>query len=143
MEDNRTLQQGLDEFNKKNEKYFYQRSYTEEGLLFLKSHDAAHVVFGCNTTLYGEGVVKIWTSFGTTESFWKIVTGYQEVSAVELFSAYSIGHFAKNIFRLLLAIPKTLYRVKKMSKPWPFYEYAGYLDTPISKIREEYNIEVL
>jgi len=120
MEDGLTLQQGLDRFQEKNSKYFTKRSMSKEGEAFLQCHDIAHVVFGCDTTLYGEGLVKIWTSFGTTSGFWKIVNGYNEVSAFELFKMYSIGHLAKNIGKYLLAIPKALYRVTKMTKPWPF-----------------------
>lgn len=143
MKNDITLQQGLDEFQKKNMKFFSKRHMSEKGEAFLRRHDIAHVVFGCDTTIYGEGVVKIWTSFGTTSGFWKVVNGYNEVSALELFKAYSFRHVMKNILRYLLVIPKVLFRVRKMAKPWPFSDYETYLNTPISEIRKEFNIQII
>ena len=95
MDDATTLQQGLEVFHKKNKKYFPARPQLAEGRAFLESHDVAHVVFGCDTSIYGEGVVKIWTTFGTTLDFWKVVGGYNEVniSSVQLWS-YREEHMA-------------------------------------------------
>ena len=143
MEDDFTLQQGLEIFNKKNEKYFSERSISKEGEEFLKCHDIAHIIFGCNTTIYGEGVVKIWTTFGTTLGFWKVIGGYDEANAYELFRMYSFRHVAKNILSYLVVIPKVIVRAKRMSKPWPFSDYKLYLNTPISEIRKEFNIQIL
>lgn len=143
MEDNVTLQEGLEIFQEKNAQYFTQRPMSEQGSAFMRSHDIAHVVFGCDTSVYGEGVVKLWSSFGTTAGFWKVVTGYNEVNAFALFKQYSVKHVFKNIVRLLLVIPKALFRVRRMKKPWPFSDYKCYLNMPISEIRKEFNIHVL
>lgn len=143
IDDSMILQEGLEAFQKKNRKYFSKRSYSEEGKEFLRCHDIAHVVFGCDTTLYGEGVVKIWTTFGTTSSFWKVIRGYNDANAFELFSEYSFRHVMKNIFSYLRVIPKAIVSAKKMTKPWPFSSYQAYLNTPISEIRKEFNIQVL
>lgn len=143
MSDDITLQDGLEIFHKKNSKYFSERTYTKKGEAFLKNHDVAHVVFGCDISIYGEGVVKVWTTFGTTLSFWKVISGYNEANAFELFRMYSFRHISKNIFRFLRAIPKTIVRAKAMSKPWPFSAYEAYLNRPISEVRKEFNIQVL
>lgn len=143
MNDRITLQEGIVLFKKKNSKYFSKKRRSQEGDDFLNCHDVAHVVFGCDTTIYGEGIVKIWTTFGTNLSFWTVVKGYQEVSAFDLARKYSFRHVVKNIFRLLREIPKAIYRAKRMSKPWPFYAYDAYLETPIAEIREAFNIRVL
>ena len=143
MKDSITLQQGLELFQNKNMKYFSKRSISKEGEEFIKCHDIAHIVFGCDTTIYGEGVVKIWTTFGTTLSFWNVINGYYEANALELSKMYSFRHVMKNIMRFLTVIPKTIFRAKKMTKPWPFTDYKAYLDTPISVIRKEYNIQIL
>jgi len=143
MNNNITLQEGIEQFHKKNRKYFSERSFSKQGETFLKSHDIAHVVFGCGTTIYGEGLVKIWTTFGTTLSFWEVIKGYKEVNAFELSRKYSFRHVMKNIARLLLVIPKVIVRAKRMSKPWPFGEYSAYLNRPLSEIRKEFNIEIL
>ena len=143
MEDSITLQQGLEKFHKKSMKFFSERSISKEGEEFLKCHDIAHIVFGCDTTIYGEGVVKIWTTFGTTLGFWKVVNGYNEANAFELFRMYSFQHVAKNIARFLLAIPKVIIRAKRMTKPWTWSNYESYLNTPIPEIRKEFGIIIL
>ncbi len=143
MEEHLTLKEGLDKFHEKNRAYFSNHEYSENGKEFIKCHDIAHVVFGCDTTIFGEGVVKIWTTFGTTLSFWKVTSGYQDASAFELFKGYSFKHVAKNILRFLGAIPKTIVRAKRMSKPWPFSDYEPYLDMKLSEIRNEFNIQIL
>lgn len=143
MKDTLTLQQGLEKFRAANSKYFSARSISEEGKAFLKDHDIAHVIFNCDTSLYGEGVVKTWTTFGTTLGFWEVINGYQEVNAFELFRMYSFKHISKNIFRYLKVIPTIIRSAKNMSKPWPFSNYEPYLNTPIAAIRKEFNIQVL
>ena len=143
MDDNITLLEGLELFQEKNKKYFSSHHGSVSGNEFLKHHDIAHVVFGCNTSIYGEGVVKIWTTFGTTLSFGKVISGYKNASAFELAKKYSLGHVLKNIFRFLAAVPKTIIRAKKMTKPWPFVDYSSYLHTSLSEIRREFNIKVI
>lgn len=66
-----TLRQGLEMFHKENKDYL---SHDKEGIsskakAFFMSHDIAHVLFGCDISLFGEGSVKIWTIFGTTLRF--------------------------------------------------------------------------
>jgi ubiquinone biosynthesis protein Coq4 len=143
MTDEVTLQQGVDKFYKKNMKYFSDRPTSDRAQKFLLCHDVAHIVFGCDTSIYGEGVVKLWTTFGTTLGFWKVISEYNEANAFELFRMYSFQHVAKNIFRFLLIIPKTIIRARQMSKPWTWSNYQPYLNKPISEIRKEFNIKVI
>ena len=143
MDGNITLQQGIEQFHQKNQKYFAERLHSAKGEEFLKCHDVAHIVFGCDTTIYGEGVVKIWTTFGTTLSFWKVISGYKEANAFELFKMYSLRHIMKNIGQYLWVIPKAIIRTKRMSKPWPFSAYKPYLNVSITEIRKEFNIQVV
>lgn len=135
-----TLREGFERFNKKNAKYFSDRDTSEEATEFFRGHDIAHVVFGCDTSFFGEGVVKIWTVFGTSLGFWKHISGYQEADAFSLFRMYSPGHIAKNLLRLLVTIPTVIIRAKRMSKPWNWSDFESYMDVPLGKIREEFNI---
>ena len=124
MEDQITLRQGLELFYKDHEVYL---SHNHEGVsgeakTFFQSHDIAHVLFGCDISLFGEGAVKIWTIFGTTLGFWNHIKGYKEANAFELSKNFSPIHFIKNIFRLLLSIPVIIFKAKRMTKPWPWSE---------------------
>lgn len=66
-----TLSEGLDRYFQSNALLLTTRDVSDEAAQFLRCHDVAHVVFGCDTTLVGEGTVKLWTIFGTTLGFWK------------------------------------------------------------------------
>ncbi len=138
-----TLQEGLNKFREKHVKYFSDRPMSAEAQRFLLSHDIAHVLFGCDTSIYGEGIVKIWTTFGTNLGFWKVIKGYREVNAFSLLKAYSLSHIAKNIGRFLLMIPKTIRRSRQMTKPWTWSNHQPYLNKAISEIRKEFNIKVI
>lgn len=144
-EKNITLRQGLEKFHKENKEYL---SHNKEGIsieaeTFFRSHDIAHVLFGCDISLFGEGSVKIWTVFGTTLGFWNHIRGYQEANAFELSKNFSLVHFASNIFKFLFSIPLLIIRARKMSKPWPWSAFESYLDMPIADIRREFNIHIL
>lgn len=145
MEGNITLRQGLEKFrNEYKERLRHEkRDASMEAKAFFESHDIAHVLFGCDITLYGEGSVKIWTIFGTTLGFWNHLKGYQDANAFALAKDFSILHILKNIFKFLIAIPIIIIRAKQMSKPWNWVGFEQYLDTPISEIREEFNIKIL
>jgi len=143
MDHTQTLQQGLDAFREKNNSYFSKKKVSPVGNEFFLCHDIAHVVFGCGTTIYGEGLVKIWTTFGTSLGFWEVFKNYKEVNALKLARSYSVGHVVKNLFRLLTTMPKAILKTKRMSKPWPFLDYQPYLDKPLGEIRKEFNIEII
>ena len=83
---NITLRQGLDEFYKRNHGYLshHKIGVSNEAKAFFESHDIAHVLFGCDISLFGEGAVKLWTIFGTTMGFWEHITAYKESNAFEL-----------------------------------------------------------
>ena len=86
MESNITLRQGLETFRStyKDNLSHDKVEASDEAKSFFLSHDIAHVLFGCDITLYGEGSVKIWTIFGTTLGFWNHIRGYQDANAFEL-----------------------------------------------------------
>jgi len=139
-----TLRQGLEKFYKEYSDY---HSHTKEGIsneakAFFSSHDIAHVVFGCDISLFGEGSVKIWTLFGTTLGFWNHIKGYKEANAFRLSRNFGFTDVVKNSFKFLFSIPGLIIRARKMHKPWPWSGYEPYLDMPISEIRKEFNIQL-
>lgn len=140
-----TLRQGLEKFHKEHEAYLSHNKdeITPEAKTFLKAHDIAHVLFGCDISLFGEGSVKIWTIFGTTMGFWRHIKAYKEANAFELSRNFSFGDVISNIFKLLFSIPVLIIRARKMHKPWPWGGFEPYMDRPIAEIRKEFNIRVL
>ena len=140
-----TLRQGLEQFRATHEVYLShsQKGVSPEAQAFFASHDIAHVLFGCDISLFGEGSVKMWTIFGTTLGLWKHLKGYQEANAFELSKEFGLTHILRNIFKFLVYIPILIIRAKRMHKPWPWSQYEVFLDTPIDQIRREFNIQII
>ena len=143
--ENITLQEGLEKFY---ENYQQGLSHTTSDLPkdvkdFFKSHDIAHVLFGCDISLFGEGSVKIWTIYGTTLGFWNHILEYRKANAFELYKKLPLRDSVKDLFKLIVSTPVLIIRARRMNKPWPWKDFKDYLDKPISEIRREFNIKVL
>ena len=137
-----TLSEGLARYFAANERLLTTRDVSEDAAHFFRCHDVAHVVFGCDTTLFGEGTVKLWTIFGTTLGFWRHLRGYSDADAISLFRQYSRRHLAKNISGLILSAPGTIRRARRMDHRWPWSGYEPYLEWTLSDIRSEFGIKV-
>ena len=137
-----TLREAIERFQEENAAQFSERELSPEATEFFRHHDTAHVVFGCDTSLSGEGIVKIFTIWGTTLGFRGHLAGYAEANALSLFRLYSVRHVAHHIGRLLLAGPVAFVRARRMSKPWPWSDHGQYLDVPLEDIRREFSIKV-
>jgi len=145
LDDNLTLQEGLDKFYQDNPRQLNieEKSLTEEVRSFFLSHDVVHVLFGCNISLFGEGSVKIWTLFGTTLGFREHISSYKKANALEISKRFNWIQSSKHLFQLVICAPKLIFRAKKMSKLWPWHDFNPYLNVPIKDIRKEYNIHIL
>lgn len=137
-----TLRQATEKFHEEHAVHFSGQDLSPEAKKFFLYHDTAHVVFGCDTSLFGEGIVKLFTIWGTTLGFRGHLAGYSEAGAFSLFRQYSTRHLARHIGRLLLAAPRAFIRARRMSKPWPWSDHGEYLDMPLADIRREFNIKV-
>ncbi len=140
----KTLHQALKKFRIEHAHYLSHtgKNISPEQMAFYNAHDVAHVLFGCDVSLYGEGKVKLWTIFGTTLGFWNHIMAYRQVGALQLSKRYGVGDVLRNIFPLLLAIPIIIIRAKQMKKCWPWSDYERYMDMSLDDIRREYNIVV-
>jgi hypothetical protein len=109
----------------------------------FRYHDAAHVVFGCDTTLHGENLVDTWTLFGTTctlKEYWSYI------KLPETKQVFRDAGYFRMAFAFLRDIPlllKLIYRTRKMTRKWPWWEIDRYMGTPLDEIRQEFNIRVI
>ena len=138
-----TLREGMRQFCEENAAVFSNRDVSPEAQEFFRCHDTAHVVFGCDTSIFGEGVVKIFTIFGTTLSFWKHLSAYAEANAFDLFRQYSWRYVFRHVFKLIASMPRVIIHARRMSRPWPWADHDQYLDKRIDEIRKEFKIEVV
>ncbi len=136
------LSEGLREYYASRENLIDGRGASEAARRFFRSHDVAHVVFGCNTTLASEAVVKLWSFFGTTAGLglWR---AYRLPESREVYGRLGLGEIAFTALHSLLITPIVLWRCTRMKKRWPWDAFEPYLDVPLRDIREEYGIRVV
>lgn len=136
-----TLREAVERLWAENSARFSHRDMSPEAQEFLRCHDTAHIVFGCDTSIYGEGALKIFTIFGTTLGFWGHISAYADADAFALFRNYSWRHILKDISGLIVSIPRTYLHARQMRRPWPWSDHNAFMDRSIEEIRNEFNIK--
>lgn len=136
-----TLLEGLEEYHSSNTGLLGRRPLSAEAETFFHCHDVVHVVFGCNTTLPDEAVVKISTLFGTSVGL-RVFRGYGTAESKEIYRKLSLFEIAVTTLQSIILVPLTIWRCARMRKRWPWRHYERYLDMPLSEIRRKFGIRV-
>jgi hypothetical protein len=138
-----TLRQGLSEYFRQNGGLMESSELPLDLGLGLRSHDVAHVVFGCDTTLLGEVVLARWSLFGVTGSIRPYLIGLRRRETRGLFrdalSAFRPAMFWRMVKFASVAVVRSL----RMRERWPFENYPQYFDQPLCDLRERFGIRVL
>jgi hypothetical protein len=137
-----TLQAGLREYYASRDGLVGGRGISPAAREFFRCHDAAHVVFGCSTSLRDEAAVKIWSIFGTTAGL-GVLRAYRLPESQEVYEELAGSDIARTAARSLVFVPRVLRRCFRMHERWPWSEFGTYLDVPLREIRREYGIEPL
>lgn len=137
-----TLADGLREYYASRDGLVDGRGVSEAAREFFRCHDAAHVVFGCSTTLTNEGIVKIWSFFGTTAGL-GLIRDYGSPESKEIYEKLEWGPIVATALRMLVLAPRVWWRSRRMRRPWPWNRFEAYLEVPLVEIRTEYRIDVL
>lgn len=139
-----TLAQGLQEYYEGHPGLFRPAQLSPESARFFRSHDAAHVVFGLDTTLDQEALADTWTMCASDVGFRRYI-GYLRTNpeAKQLFK--EVG-WRKTLVLSLQVLPKMLavwLHARKMRKKWPWEPGGELQDRPLAQIREEMNLRLL
>ena len=137
-----TLEEGLAEYYASRNDLVGGRGISSDAREFFRCHDAAHVVFGCSTTLLDEAVVKIWSFFGTTAGLC-LVRKYRLPEAKEVYGQLRWATIARTTIQSLVIVPRTLSRCIRMRKRWPWSDFDCYRKVSLSELRREFGIEPL
>jgi hypothetical protein len=143
QESSQTLRDGLAEYYATNAALLDPAGMSPEIAALFRQHDAAHVVFGCDTSLRGETLVDAATIFGSSLGL-RGYLGYLRLPQVnQIFSQAGYGRIAGELLRCLPDLVRVAARSRRLPRKWPWREYERYLDRPLRELREEFGIRVV
>lgn len=137
-----TLEEGLQEYYGSREGLYDGRGPSESANRFFRCHDVAHVVFGCSPDLVDEGIVKLWSFFGTTAGL-SLMRDYRSPESKEIYETIGWSVVPGTAVRVLRVAPRVIYRCTQMHKRWPWDDYQPYLTVSLASIRDEYGIKIV
>jgi len=137
-----TLTEGLGEFYGSRDDLVTGRGASDSARKFFRCHDAAHVVFGCSTTLTNEVMVKTWSFFGTTAGL-SLIRDYRSPESKEVYEQIKWGDVPDIALRSIVNFPLVLFRCLRMRKRWPWSDFERYADVRLAEIRREFGIKVV
>ena len=137
-----TLAEGLREYYASRDGLVGGRGISSEAREFFRCHDAAHVVFGCTTTLLDEAIVKLWSFFGTTAGL-PLLRAYRLPESQEIYQRLEWSDIVPTAMRSIVVVPLVFWRCLRMRKRWPWPDFDRYLDVPLREIRSEYGIQLV
>lgn len=136
-----TLAEGLAEYYARNAGLKRGEALAPAAQAFFRNHDACHVVFGCDTSLQQEAVVKLSSLFGTTAGF-GVLRGYALYDSLDIYRQLKLSDILATIAAAPLIVPRTIARRLRQIRPWPWSAFDAFLDTPLTEIRDEFGIIV-
>jgi hypothetical protein len=120
-----------------------------KGKTFI-DHDITHVLFGCDTSLQGEILLKPWILFGTTINRAEL-RAYATDPDVQMLNEEGVQLMGGRLkaYTLLLAYYLPLFfwiwlrRVRSMSSKWPHSNVTeDMMNTPLDQLRTTYGIRL-
>lgn len=136
-----TLAEAVAEYYAANPGLASVRNMSPDAQRFFRSHDVAHVIFGCSTALDHEAVVKIASILGTSAGL-GVLRGYRRHESIEIYKQLRLREVLGSIARSAAIVPRTAFRCLRQRSRWPWTEFEGYLDIPLRDIREQFGIKV-
>ena len=148
-----TLREGIEEYRnylKINNRHVLGENCSEDEKLTILGHDATHVIFGLDTSLEEEAMLDCWVLFGgnvlqVIKEFYKGSLDLKETNEKVYDLAKEVGYLKYTYLYLRVIFqkwPKIFFRTRKMKK-WDYFFSLNLLNSKISKIREDYNINIL
>lgn len=148
-----TLKEGIEEYRsylKENNRHVLGENCSEDEKLTILAHDATHVIFGLDTSLEEEAMLDCWVIFGggvfkVIKEFYKGSLDLKETNEKVFDLVKEVGYLKYTYLYLRVVFqkwPKIFFRTRKMKK-WDYFFSQNLLESKISKIRKDYNINIL
>lgn len=145
QDSNLTLREGIDELRKAE-----QTTNSDMALVMDKemadtmaSHDATHVIFGCDTDMKDEALAHFVMIFGSTVKLSDLKKTAQNKSHKQVIRTHSKLDILKVLTGIIPDLIAVLRITHKMKKKWPWFGFEPFLDKTIAEIRKEFGIKTI
>ena len=138
-----TLRDGLAEYHAANAGLLDPGNMAPEAAALFRQHDAAHVLFGCDTTLRGETLIDTWTIFGSSIGLRGYLAYLRLPQVNQIFSETGRLRILLELLRCSPDVLRVISRSRRMARAWPWREYPQHLERPLRELREEFAIRVV
>jgi hypothetical protein len=138
-----TLREGLAEYGARNPRLLDPADLPAAAAELFRQHDAAHVVFGCDTALRGETLIDTWTLFGSSIGLRGYLAYLRLPQVNQIFRDAGYARVAVELLRCLPELVRVIVRSRRLSRKWPWRHFEDHLDDPLCDIREEFGIRVV
>ena len=138
-----SLREGLAEYYERNPALLDPAQLDAASAELFRQHDAAHVVFGCDTSLRGETLVDTWTLFGSTLGLRGYLAYLRLPEVNQVFAEAGARRIASELLRCLPDVLRVVWRGGWLRRKWPWQSHAEHLDRPLAEIRERFGIRVV
>ena len=143
-----TLREGLDELYRHNPEV---ASVSIVNRKIFTDHDLTHVIFGCDTSIIGELMLKPWILLGCNISMAELkeYAGNPEVQKLNKEGEALLGGKFLTIVKIVFYYTPQFFwiwftHVRKMSRKWPHSTLTNeMMNARICDLRADYNISVL
>jgi hypothetical protein len=136
-----TLAEALIEYYQANPKLKRDAALSPEAREFFQAHDVVHVVYGCNTSMPDEAIVKLSSLFGSSAGV-SVLRGYRLHESLEIYRRLPLGSTLAALMAAPYLIVRTIWRCLHQRAKWPWTDHEQYMHTPLRELRERFGIRV-
>lgn len=112
-----------------------------EARRFFHAHDVVHVLYGCDTTMPDEAIVKIASLFGTTGGL-QVLRGYTHRETLDIYRRLPWAGTLAALLAAPFLIARTIWRCGRQHRRWPWTDNEQFMHVPLAELRAEFGIRV-
>jgi hypothetical protein len=136
-----TLAEGLAEYYRENPGLRRGDRLSPEACEFFHAHDVVHVVYGCDTSMPDEAVVKLSSLFGSSAGL-AVLRGYRLHESIDIYRHLPLASTLAALVAAPFLILRTIWRCARQPAKWPWTDHQQHMHTSLRDLRERFGVKV-
>ena len=128
-----TLAEALSEYYGANPHLKRGEALSSEAREFFQAHDVVHIVYGCNTSMPDEAIVKISSLFGSSAGL-SVLHGYRLYESLDIYRRLPLASTLTALVLSPYLVVRTIWRCTRQTAKWP---WAGLREIPANAARRD------